>query len=149
MSLFDKDFKLTFEASEDLEDKDLQASEEKCEDCDEPKTKKDKEDSDKKDSDKKDDADDGEGEEPEEPTEADMKEAATLVDADLECDSLLEMRGPVAIQECEEDIHYLCLEAVGMQIAMDKTDQKLTEAYVVTESEEAKEEVKRSFKESL
>lgn len=150
MSLFDKDFKLTFEAAEEPEDKkDLQASEEKCEDCDEPKIKKDKEDSAKKDSDKKDDADDGEGEEPEEPTEADMKEAATLVDADLECDSLLEMRGPVAIQECEEDIHYLCLEAVGMQIAMDKTDQKLTEAYVVTESEEAKEEVKRSFKESL
>ena len=150
MSLFDKDFKLTFEAAEEPEDKkDLQASEEKCEDCDEPKTKKDKEDSAKKDSDKKDDADDGEGEEPEEPTEADMKEAATLVDADLECDSLLEMRGPVAIHECEEDVHYLCLEAVAMQIAMDKTDQKLTEAYVVTEAEEGKEEVKRSFKESL
>ena len=150
MSLFDKDFKLTFEASEDLEDKDLQASEEKCEDCDEPDTKKGKKAPAKKKDDEEGDNKGEEEEEPaEEPTEADMKEAAALVDSDLECDSLLEMRGPVAIHECEEDVHYLCLEAVAMQIAMDKTDQKLTEAYVVTEAEEAKEEVKRSFKESL
>lgn len=151
MSLFDKDFKLTFEASEDLEDKDLKASEEKCEDCDEPDTKKDKKAPAKKKDDEGDDNKGEEGEEApaEEPNEADMKEAAALVDSDLECDSLLEMRGPVAIHECEEEVHYLCLEAVAMQIAMDKTDQKLTEAYVVTEAEEGKEEVKRSFKESV
>ena len=151
MSLFDKDFKLTFEAAEEPEDKDLKASEEKCENCDEPDTKKDKKAPAKKKDDKVGDSEGEEGEEApaEEPNEDEMKEAASLVDSDFECDSLMEMRGPVAIHDCEEEVHYLCLEAVAMQIAMDKTDQKLTEAYVVTESEEAKEEVKKSFKESV
>ena len=71
------------------------------------------------------------------------------VDYDLECDSIMECMGAPAIRDAEEEINYLCLEAVSVNIAFDKADSACTEAWTTSNSESEKAAITESFKESL
>ena len=173
MSLLDKEFSIAMEEAEAKEvTPDLQKEEEKAadvtqdrnddpnsvaegkeaddpevedEDNDDADDKKDKKKS-KKDDD--DECDCGEEDCPKCNPKAKAKLEAA-VDYDLECDNIMECMGCPAIREAAEEINYLCLEAVSMNIAFDKTDSACTEAWRTTESEAEKAAITESFKESL
>lgn len=178
MSLLDKEFSIAMEESEAKEvTPDLQKEEEKAADitqdrnddpnsvelegkeADDPETDDTKDDDDAKDEPEeasddekgaKKDAkcDCGDPECPECNPKA-KKKVEEAVDFDLACDSIFECRGVPAIREAEEEMNYLCLEAVAMNIAFDKADTACTEAWTTSTSDAEKAAITESFKDSL
>jgi len=168
MSLLDKEFSIAMEEAEAKEvTPDLQKEEEKAADvtqdrnddpnsvklegkeADDPETEEKKDDEPK--AEKEDKAEDAPADdaECEECDEKEKKKLEAAVDFDLECDSIFECMGAPAVREAEEEIGYLCLEAVSMNIAFDKADTACTEAWATSNSEAEKAAITESFKESL